>query len=99
MASTLSYSFLKRRRVTFDYKFITEPDDTLKCCICLEVARGPKQEEGHGKLFCSDCIQEWTCVLTVEITNHNTSVTNKVSNTTFMSGHMYLARCPMFIRS
>ena len=35
-----------------------EPDDVLKCCICLEVARDPKQEEGCGKLFCSGCIEE-----------------------------------------
>ena len=37
----------------------SEPDDTLKCSICLEVARDPKQEEGCGKLFCSGCIEEW----------------------------------------
>ena len=42
-----------------DYKFIKEPDDVLKCCICLEIARNPKQEEACGKLFCSDCIEEW----------------------------------------
>ena len=36
-----------------------EPDDDLKCCICLEVARDPKQEEGCVKLFCSGCIEEW----------------------------------------
>ena len=39
--------------------FIKEPDHVLKCCICLELARDPKQEEGCGKLFCSDCIEEW----------------------------------------
>ena len=42
-----------------DYKFIKEPDDVLKCCICLEIARNPKQEEGCGTLFCSGCIEEW----------------------------------------
>ena len=34
-----------------DYIFIKEPDDVLKCCICLDIARNPKQEEGCGKLF------------------------------------------------
>ena len=38
-----------------DYKFIKEPDHVLKCCV----ARDPKQEEGCGKLFCRDCIEEW----------------------------------------
>ena len=42
-----------------DYIYVSEPDDTLKCCICREVARDPKQEEGCGKLFCSGCIEGW----------------------------------------
>ena len=42
----------------FDYQFITEPDESLKCSICLEVAVDPKQEEGCGKLFCRECIRK-----------------------------------------
>ena len=40
------------------YKFVSEPDDSLKCSICLEVAVDPKQEEECGKLFCSECIRK-----------------------------------------
>ena len=42
----------------FVYKFVSEPDDSLKCSICLEVAVDPKQEEACGKLFCSECIEK-----------------------------------------
>ena len=41
-----------------DYIFITEPDDSLKCSTCFEVARDPKQCEDCGKLFCSECIEK-----------------------------------------
>ena len=41
----------------FVYKFVSEPDDSLKCSICLEVAVDPKQEEECGKLFCSECTE------------------------------------------
>ena len=39
------------------YKFISEPDDDLKCLICLEVAMDPMQHEECGKLFCKDCLE------------------------------------------
>ena len=39
--------------------FITEPDDTLKCLICLEVSEDPRQHEKCGKLFCKKCLDEY----------------------------------------
>ena len=42
-----------------DYKFLAEPDDGLKCLICHEVARDPKQHEDCGKLFCEKCIEKY----------------------------------------
>ena len=42
-----------------EYKFIREPDDVLKCAICLEVARDPHQHEECGKLFCKECIEKY----------------------------------------
>ena len=39
--------------------FIDDPNEALKCCICLEVAIDPRQEEGCGKLFCKSCVEEW----------------------------------------
>ena len=41
----------------FEYSYITEPIDSLKCLICLDVARDPMQhaENGCGKLFCEEC--------------------------------------------
>ncbi len=44
---------------SIEYKFITEPDDGLKCLICHEVARDPKQHEDCGKLFCGKCIEKY----------------------------------------
>ncbi len=41
-----------------DYKFLTEPEDYLKCLICHEVARDPKQHEECGKLCCEKCIEK-----------------------------------------
>ncbi len=43
----------------YEYNFITEPDDDLKCLICHEVARDPKQHEACGKLFCEKCIEKY----------------------------------------
>ena len=37
-------------------KFIVEPDDALKCLICLEVATDPLQHGKCGRLFCEACI-------------------------------------------
>ncbi len=42
-----------------DYKHITEPVDGLKCIICFEVARDPKQHEECGKLFCGKCLERY----------------------------------------
>ena len=43
----------------YDCKFVSEPAHTLKCLICLSVARDPRQHEACGKLFCSQCIEEY----------------------------------------
>ena len=47
----------------FDYRFITQPKDTLDCHICLRVVRGqPKQHGGTGgcgDLFCKECIEKY----------------------------------------
>ena len=45
--------------VDYDYKFITEPEDDLKCLICHGVAQQPKQHESCGKLFCEKCIEKY----------------------------------------
>ena len=39
-------------------KFLTEPDDSLKCVICLEVANDPMQHDVCGRLFCTECIEK-----------------------------------------
>ena len=44
---------------TSGYQFTSEPDDDLKCVICLEVARDPLQHEECGKLFCKKCIEKY----------------------------------------
>ncbi len=43
----------------YDYQFIEEPSDDLKCLICLCVARDPQQhgDGGCGKIFCTNCIK------------------------------------------
>ncbi len=43
----------------YEYNFITEPEDALKCLICHEVARDPKQHEDCGKLFCEKCVEKY----------------------------------------
>ena len=45
---------IKQQMASTEYKFIREPDDALKCAICLEVARDPHQHEECGKLFCKE---------------------------------------------
>ena len=42
----------------YNCNFLSEPDVTLKCLICLAVARDPRQHEECGKLFCSECIEK-----------------------------------------
>ena len=49
MASTKDYG----------YKFITEPDDDLKCLICKLVAKNLWQHGGCGGLFCKECLDKY----------------------------------------
>ena len=39
------------------YQYVNEPDDDLKCVICLDVVQDPLQHEQCGKLFCKECIE------------------------------------------
>ena len=41
------------------YNFIHEPDDGLKCVICLDVAKDPLQHAECGRLFCGECIAKY----------------------------------------
>ena len=41
------------------FNFVSEPDDALKCLICLEVAKEPRQHEKCGRLFCKKCLYEY----------------------------------------
>ena len=41
------------------YSFLSEPDDALKCLICLGVAEEPWQHGKCGRLFCEDCIEKY----------------------------------------
>lgn len=38
--------------------FVTEPDESLKCLICLEVAKDPWQHDKCGRLFCRRCLDK-----------------------------------------
>ena len=40
------------------YCFISEPDASLICSICMELASQPKQCEDCGNLFCRECIEK-----------------------------------------
>ena len=40
------------------YNFVSEPDDALKCLICLEIAEEPWQHDLCGKLFCKKCLNK-----------------------------------------
>ena len=51
----VNYSNMASKK--FFYNFISEPDDRLKCYSCFKLAVDPKQEEGCGQLFCSECVQ------------------------------------------
>ena len=44
--------------VSYKYQFVSEPDDALKCLICLEVAEEPWQHGECGRLFCEKCLNE-----------------------------------------
>ena len=41
----------------YDYDFVTAPDDSLYCRICLSVARDPRQHGPCGQLFCDTCLE------------------------------------------
>ncbi len=45
----------------YDYQFVEDPSDDLKCLICLCVARDPQQhgDGGCGKIFCMSCIDKY----------------------------------------
>ena len=40
----------------YECNFVSEPDDALKCLICLAVARDPWQHGECGRLFCKNCL-------------------------------------------
>ena len=42
----------------YECNFVSEPDDALKCLICLAVARDPWQHGECGRLFCKKCLDE-----------------------------------------
>ena len=42
-----------------EIKFITKPQDTLKCLICSSVAKDPWQHGKCGSLFCKTCIDKY----------------------------------------
>ena len=54
--SFVSHKF--SNKTSIKYVFISEPEDCLLCCICLDLASQPKQCEDCGKLFCTEFI-EW----------------------------------------
>ena len=43
----------------YECNFVSEPDDTLKCLICLAVARDPWQHGECGRLFCEKCLNKY----------------------------------------
>ena len=44
--------------VSYKYQFLSQPDDALKCLICLEVAEEPWQHGKCGRLFCEKCLNK-----------------------------------------
>ncbi len=52
------FSSLSLNKGGYDYNFVVEPSDCLKCLICLSVVREPQQHAGCGKLFCKVCIDK-----------------------------------------
>ena len=42
----------------YESNFVSEPDDALKCLICLAVARDPWQHGECGRLFCQSCLNK-----------------------------------------
>ena len=43
----------------YQCNFVSEPDDALKCLICLAVARDPWQHGKYDRLFCEKCLNEY----------------------------------------
>lgn len=41
------------------YRFLSDPDDELKCPICLEVSEEPWQHGRCGRLFCKQCLEKY----------------------------------------
>ena len=61
--------------VSYKYQFVSEPDNDLKCLICLKVAEEPWQHGKCGRLFCEKCLNEHgkkSLVLTADKNSHNT---------------------------
>ena len=42
--------------VSDKYSFVLEPEEEVRCLICLEVALDPLQHGKCRKVFCKDCI-------------------------------------------
>ena len=40
------------------YNFIAEPDSSLQCVICVDVAEDPRQHEECGRLLCKECLEK-----------------------------------------
>ena len=43
----------------YDVDFLSKPDDSLNCTICLLVARDPRQHGKCGQLFCQTCLKKY----------------------------------------
>ena len=43
----------------YECNFVSEPNDALKCLICLAVARDPWQHGRCGRLFCEECLDRY----------------------------------------
>ena len=57
--STVAVKMASPSQNSYEYKFIAELDDDLKCLICLGVARDPLQHVKCGKLFCKECLEKF----------------------------------------
>jgi len=42
----------------YECDFVTPPDDSLYCRICLSVARDPRQHGLCGQLYCKSCLEK-----------------------------------------
>ena len=47
-----------REKGGYDYQFVEEPPQALRCVICQAVARHPQQHGECGKLFCMSCLNQ-----------------------------------------